>query len=37
MTRFLGWDRPALYVLALLFSVTAPTGFAQAAPTVRIH
>ncbi|TMA98933.1 MAG: hypothetical protein E6J64_22750, partial [Deltaproteobacteria bacterium] len=37
MTRFLRWDRPALYVLALLFSVTAPTGFAQAAPTVRIH
>ena len=37
MTRFLGWDRPARYVLALLLSVTAATGFAQTAPTVRIH
>src|SRR5437868_13293837 len=37
VTRFLGWDRPARYVLALLLSVTAATGFAQTAPTVRIH
>ncbi|HEY4885510.1 MAG TPA: pullulanase-type alpha-1,6-glucosidase [Myxococcales bacterium] len=40
MTRF-RWDRPAArYVLALLFSVTAPTGFANAAAPagdVRIH
>src|SRR5437763_612216 len=37
MTRFLGWDRPARYVLALLLSVTAAAGFAPTAPTVRIH
>ena len=42
MTRFLGWDRPAAArcVLALLFFVSAPTGFANAAAPagdVRIH
>src|SRR3989454_7906978 len=42
MTRFLGWDRPAAArcVLALLFLVSAPTGFANAAAPagdVRIH
>ena len=42
MTRFLGWDRPAAArcVLALLFLVSAPTGFAYAAAPagdVRIH
>src|SRR3989442_948399 len=42
MTRFLGWDRPAAArcVLALLFLVSAPAGFANAAAPagdVRIH